>query len=147
MKPLNLLALVCLLFFISVHTQAQSSAHVTKKVYNKLSDAYDGLVKDIKDLERQRTILEKSLKDFDSKLKTFKDNLEKQEEQFDEALESDRDQKFAATRQADAVRMSYNLQYLQLQNQLQNQNGQLTDVSFFMKTKLDAAQRIAKKSR
>jgi len=147
MKPLNLLALVCLLFFISVHTLAQSSAHVTKKVYNKLSDAYDGLVKDIKDLERQRTILEKSLKDFDSKLKTFKDNLEKQEEQFDEALESDRDQKFAATRQADAVRMSYNLQYLQLQNQLQNQNGQLTDVSFFMKTKLDAAQRIAKKSR
>ncbi len=147
MKPLNLLTLSLLLFFVSANAHAQSTGHVTKRIYNKLSDRYDDLLKDIKDLERQRSALEKSLKDFDLKLKTFKENLEKQEEEFDEALQSDPDQKLAAMRQADAVRMSYNLQYIQLQSQLQNQNGQLTDISYIMKTKLDAAQKIARKSR
>ena len=42
-----------------------------------------------------------------------------------------------ATQQMQETQMSFNLQYLQLQNQMQNENRELTMVSNIMKTKLD----------
>jgi hypothetical protein len=42
-----------------------------------------------------------------------------------------------ATQQMQETQMSFNLQYLQLQNQMQNENRQITMVSNIMKTKLD----------
>jgi len=138
------------LLFVSINDLCaqQSASHITKKNFKKLSDQYEVLQKSIKDLELQRTQLEKSLKDYDLRLKTFKEDLEKKEQEYDDALpESDADQKLASARQADAIRMSYNLQYLQLQNQLQNQSGQFAEVNDFMKTKLDAIQKNLRKSR
>jgi chromosome segregation ATPase len=126
----------------------QSASHVTKKNFKKLSEQYDELQKNIRELEQQRSLLEKSLKDYDLKLRTFTENLGKHEQQFDEALpESDADQRLASTRQADAMRMAYNLQYLQMQNQLQNQTGQLKELDDFMKTKLEAIQKNVRKSK
>lgn len=137
-----------LFLWINNLSAQQSVSHITKKNFKKLSEQYEVLQKSIKDLELQRMQLEKSLKDYDLKLKTFKDDLEKKEQEYDEALpESDADQKLASTRQADAVRLSYNLQYLQLQNQLQNQTGQIAEVNDFMKTKLDAIQKNVRKSK
>lgn len=46
-------------------------------------------------------------------------------------------QLIAATRQMAETQMSFNLQYLQLQNQMQNENRQFTMVSNVMKTKHD----------
>ena len=43
----------------------------------------------------------------------------------------------AATQQMQETQMSFNLQYLQLQNQMQNENRQYTAVSNIMKTKHD----------
>ncbi|MBS1599313.1 MAG: hypothetical protein JST75_13900 [Bacteroidetes bacterium] len=134
--------------FFANSASAQSASHISKRNFKKLSEQYEVLQKSIKDLEQQKILVEKSLKDYDLKLKTFKDNLEKQEQEYDDALpESDADQKLAATRQADATRMSYNLQYLQLQNQLQNQNAQFAEVGDFMKTKLEAIEKAMKKAR
>src|SRR5882724_6594623 len=119
MKCCNQLLFLFLVFFAANSAHAQSAARITKKNFNKLSEQYGALQQDLKDLEQQRLQLEKSLRDYDTKLKTFTGNLEKKEQQYDEALpESDADQKLAATRQADATRMAYNLQNLQLQNQL-----------------------------
>ena len=42
-----------------------------------------------------------------------------------------------ATKQMEETQMSFNLQYLQLQNQMQNENRQYTAVSNIMKTKHD----------
>ena len=46
---------------------------------------------------------------------------------------------FAATQQMQETQMSFNLQYLQLQNSMQNDNRQFTMVSNIMKTKHDTA--------
>jgi hypothetical protein len=42
-----------------------------------------------------------------------------------------------ATQQMQEMQMSFNLQYLQLQNQMQNENRQYTSISNIMKTKHD----------
>ena len=148
MKCCNQLLFLFLVFFAANSAHAQSTARITKKNFNKLSEQYGALQQDLKDLEQQRLQLEKSLRDYDTKLKTFTGNLEKKEQQYDEALpESDADQKLAATRQADATRMAYNLQNLQLQNQLQNQHGQFSEISDFMNTKLEAIRKTIKKSK
>jgi hypothetical protein len=47
------------------------------------------------------------------------------------------DQLLAATKQMQETQMSFNLQYLQLQSQMQNENRQYTAVSNIMKTKHD----------
>ena len=44
-----------------------------------------------------------------------------------------------ATQQMQETQMSFNLQYLQLQNSMQNENRQFTMVSNIMKTKHDTA--------
>ena len=46
-------------------------------------------------------------------------------------------QLLAATKQMQETQMSFNLQYLQLQNQMQNENRSYTAVSNIMKTKHD----------
>jgi hypothetical protein len=148
MRCCNQLLFLFFVFFTAANVNAQSAGHVSKKNFNKLSEQYQALQQDIKDLDQQRLLLEKSLKDYDTKLKTFTENLEKKELQYDEALpESDADQKLAATRQAEATRMAYNLQNLQLQNQLQNQTGQFTEIAGFMNTKLEAIRKTIKKSK
>jgi len=48
-----------------------------------------------------------------------------------------RPQLLAAARQMQETQMSFNLQYLQLQNQMQNENRSYTAVSNLMKTKHD----------
>ena len=119
-----------------------------EKNFKKLTEQNDLLQKDIQDLEQQRLQLEKSLKDYDEKLKAFTSRLEEKEQQFDEALpESDADQLMAASKQSDATHMSFNLQYLQLQSQLQNQSRQFTMIGDYMNTKLEAIRRNIKKSK
>ena len=49
------------------------------------------------------------------------------------------DQLLAATKQMQETQMSFNLQYLQLQSQMQNENRSYTAVSNIMKTKHDTA--------
>jgi hypothetical protein len=49
------------------------------------------------------------------------------------------DQSSAVSQQMAEMQMSFNLQYLQLQNKMQNENRQFTLVSNIMKTKHDTA--------
>jgi septal ring factor EnvC (AmiA/AmiB activator) len=138
-----------LLLFISIGVFAQqSSAHISKKNFKKLTEQNELLQKDIQELEQQRLQLEKTLKDYDEKLKAFTGKLEEKERQFDEALpESDADQLMAASKQSDATHMSFNLQYLQLQSQLQNQSRQFAMIVDYMNTKLEAIKKTIKKSK
>jgi uncharacterized protein YcgI (DUF1989 family) len=50
---------------------------------------------------------------------------------------SRQDRLLAATRQMQETQMSFNLQYLQLQSQMQRENSSYTSVSNIMKTKHD----------
>jgi hypothetical protein len=45
-----------------------------------------------------------------------------------------------STQPMQATQMSFNLQYLELQNQMQNENGQITMISNIMKTKSDTVE-------
>jgi hypothetical protein len=47
-----------------------------------------------------------------------------------------------ATEQMQETQMSFNLQYLQLQNQMQNENRQFTMVSNILKTKRNTAKNV-----
>ena len=54
-------------------------------------------------------------------------------------LASSQAQLLHATKQMQETQMSFNLQYLQLQSQMQNENRQYTAVSNILKTKHDTA--------
>lgn len=56
-----------------------------------------------------------------------------------EAFANNQAQLFAAAKEIQEMQMSFNLQYLQLQNSMQNENRAFTMVSNIMKTKHDTA--------
>ncbi len=79
----------------------------TVELYNKLSALYSALDKKVTELEKLA------------------------------AQGGNQQQLIQATRQMQETQMSFNLQYLQLQSQMQNENRQYTAVSNIMKTKHD----------
>ncbi len=141
MKPGNhLLLLVFPLFFpFAVCAQQDNADHVSKKQIKQMNAQYEQLQNDVKALEQQRIQLEVALKNYDTKLKDLTQSLGKTEQQYDHALpQSAPEQLLAATRQAEATQMSYNIQFMQVENQLQNQNRQFEIITGMLKTKLDA---------
>ena len=66
--------------------------------------------------------------EFQQRVKTFHEGI---------AVSSDSGALVNATRQMEETQMSFNLQYLQLQSQMQNENRSYTAVSNIMKTKHD----------
>ncbi len=73
--------------------------------------------------------LARSLKEFYDKSGSFLKSIE--------TLQGNRADLIAAAKGMQEMQMSFNLQYLQLQNQMQNENRQFTMVSNIMKTKHD----------
>ena len=72
--------------------------------------------------------LDQKVTEFQQRVKTFLEGI---------AVSSDSGALVNATRQMEETQMSFNLQYLQLQSQMQNENRSYTAVSNIMKTKHD----------
>ena len=137
-----------LLSFATFRGQAQQvvQKHVSKRQLKTMSEDYESLQKEIKTIEDQRAQLEKALKDYDAKIKNFTQSLEKTEQQYDDALpQSETQQLLAATKQMDATHQAYNIQYIQLDNHLQNETSQFVIVTEILNTKLETIKKSMKK--
>jgi hypothetical protein len=114
---------------------------ITKQEWVKLSSEYTQLQKKIKALEIERTELQSKMQAHDSALALISKRLKRWEEQVDSFLFAPggnmQDQLLNATKQMQETQMSFNLQYLQLQSQMQHENRSYTAISNIMKTKHD----------
>jgi predicted nuclease with TOPRIM domain len=107
--------------------------------FNKLEKDYRQLQNELKQLEQQKTQLLTLMYNFDEQQKQVTLKLEKLEKSYDEMLANGTSQNelLDATKQMQETQMSFNLQYLQLQSQMQHENRSYTAISNIMKTKHD----------
>lgn len=139
--------LIYLLCSFSFFVQAQQpdtakiNTKITARQFASFSSEYTLLQKQIKLLEIQRFELEEKLQQHDSTLRVMGEALKKWEQQADaagvSAWANSPNQLLIATKQIQETQMSFNLQYLQLQNQMQHENRSYTAISNIMKTKHD----------
>lgn len=112
--------------------------NINSDKWNKLSNDYTNLQKELHAIKVQQAKIEAMLQELQShnkKMTTFTSNLQNWEKQMDQTGIIDQTQLLRATKQMQEVQMSFNLQYLQLQSQMQNENRQFSMVSNIMKTK------------
>ena len=141
----NLFLLIILI--IAVSANAQNNGVTVKKItaaeFAKQTADYEAIQKDLKLLDAQRLELEQKLKQHDSTLKVVKAKMNQWENKANAAIGStaaggsSQDQLLSATKQMQETQMSFNLQYLQLQSQMQHENRSYTAISNIMKTKHD----------
>ncbi|MEO7924847.1 MAG: hypothetical protein ABIR30_14280 [Chitinophagaceae bacterium] len=144
MKHKFLLCAILSLFIVS-GTTAQVNAttkQLTKAdvtVFNNTEKDYQQLQKELQQLEEQKKQLIILMKAYNDQQKTVGVKMEKLERSYDGmgASGGGQDQLLNATKQMQETQMSFNLQYLQLQSQMQHENRSYTAVSNIMKTKHD----------
>ena len=116
--------------------------------FNKLETDYAQVQNELKQLEQQKAQLLTLMRNFNERQKQVMEKVKKLENSYDgmgsnAAINSatggsdSQNQLMAATKQMQETQMSFNLQYLQLQSQVQNENRSYTAVSNIMKTKHD----------
>ena len=105
--------------------------------FNKLENEYNQLQNELKQLEQQQAQLLTLMNNFDKQQKQVTLKLVKLEKGYDEMGGSgnSQDQLLNASKQMQEAQMSFNLQYLQLQNKMQDENRRFTMISNIMKTK------------
>jgi hypothetical protein len=128
-----------------------------KKQMKRIDDKYDTFKHDLKSLLRCKMQLEKALDKYKDELEAFASNLMKEEMFYDSYINDSTAQTndpsstdpvsegggksqshlLAATKEMQETQMSFNLQYLQLQSQMQQDNRSYSAVSNIMKTKHD----------
>ena len=138
---------IFLLMFLTVRASAQNPSikpgvvtkiKINSDKWNQLSGDYTQLqnaLKEIKGQQAKIAAMLQKLQSYNQKMKTFTSNLQNWEKQIDQAGVNDQSQLLLATKQMQETQMSFNLQYLQLQSQMQNENRQFTMISNIMKTK------------
>lgn len=103
-----------------------------------LLELNDGLQENLKTLVSYST----SMSQLNDDLSQIIEEFSEKSAHLIESIRTDADttpELFEATKQMQEMNMSFNLQYLQLQNQMQSENRQFTMVSNIMKTKHDTA--------
>ena len=115
-------------------------------IFNKSESEYQEVQKELQQLEQQKNQLLSMMNAFNEQQKNVMSRVEKLETGYN-ALgattvtpQNPGGSQFAlldATKQMQETQMSFNLQYLQLQNQMQHENRSYTAVSNIMKTKHD----------
>ncbi|HEV7782872.1 MAG TPA: hypothetical protein VGO58_16465 [Chitinophagaceae bacterium] len=137
-----------LLAVLSVSLKAQvidPAKPVTKAdvmIFNKTEPEYIKLRKELAELEKQKTMLVSMMQEFDKKQKTVAGRMQTLEIKYDSLIGpaaggGSQDQLLSATKAMQETQMSFNLQYLQLQSQMQHENRSYTAISNIMKTKHD----------
>jgi hypothetical protein len=86
-----------------------------------------------------KAFLARSAKQVEAKLATWKGKLRSMTKKVQAIAPNDTKALMAATRELQEMNMSFNLQYLQLQNKISHENRQFTMVSNIMKNKHDTA--------
>ena len=140
----NLFLLIILIASVSANAQNNGVAgkKITAAEFAKQAADYESVQKGLKLLDAQRIELEQKLKQHDSTLKAVKAKMNQWESQANAAIGaaaggSSEDQLLNATKSMQETQMSFNLQYLQLQSQMQHENRSYTAISNIMKTKHD----------
>ncbi|HEY4935028.1 MAG TPA: hypothetical protein VII44_00530 [Puia sp.] len=150
----NLLLLLCtfLMSCLAGQVMAQSkTANSTSKNIKKLKKwdkSYEEWEKNMQELNAQRANLDKQLKAYNEQLNKMIKNTSNLDSDYGDlggsgaisttsGAAGDQSQLLQATKQMQETQMSFNMQYLQLQNSMQNENRQFTMVSNIMKTKHD----------
>lgn len=113
---------------------------ITPEKWNQLNDDYLQLQNEMKELQVQQAKIQAMLQEmqsYDQKMKSFSLKLKNWEKEIDAAGNVKKGELFNATKQMQETQMSFNLQYLQLQNQMQTENRRFTAISNIMKTKHD----------
>ena len=107
--------------------------------FNKLEKDYRQLQNELKQLEQQKIQLFTLMRNFDEQQKQVALKVETLETGYDEMAGNGTSQSglLNATKQMQETQMSFNLQYLQLQSQMQHENRSYTAISNIMKTKHD----------
>ena len=130
-----------LLLALAIHAQVNPPVkQITQSgitVFNNSEKEYQQLQKDLQQLEVQKNELISRLKAFDDQQKAVTLKMEKLERNYDGIAGSKPGALLEATKQMKETQMSFNLQYLQLQSQMQQENRSYTAVSNIMKTKHD----------
>jgi hypothetical protein len=136
------------LLLMAVFAEAQIT-NVTKAlaktdvlVFNKTESEYLQARKELAQLEKEKTQLLAMMEAFDQKQKTATARIQRIETNYDSLIAKQtvgggQSQLLNATKQMQEMQMSFNLQYLQLQSQMQHENRSYTAVSNIMKTKHD----------
>lgn len=116
--------------------------------FNKLETEFTKVQNELKQLEQQRKQLLDLMSNFNEQQKRVMERVDKLEKSYDgmasKIVGTDANPKsdsppqlLDATKQMQETQMSFNLQYLQLQSQMQHENRSYTAVSNIMKTKHD----------
>ncbi len=113
----------------------------TKKIADTEAK-YIKLLKGLKKVKTQKKLLLDEMQLINQKQNKLLQLVEKLEREYDNAITKDLNtgsepKIMDATKQMQETQMSFNLQYLQLQSQMQNENRAYTAVSNIMETKHD----------
>ena len=115
---------------------------ITAKQFKVVSKGYASFQAQLKEVQKLQKKLEQTLLAYKAGLDALVAQSSETELLLDSALVSasgsgGQDQLLNATKQMQETQMSFNLQYLQLQSQMQHENRSYTAVSNIMKTKHD----------
>lgn len=129
-------------------TLNDSTVNKMRMNFNKLETEFTGVQNALKDLEQQKKQLLALMNNFNEQQKMVLGRIEKLEISYNEMAGKSsgknvnaggdaQSQLLNATKQMQETQMSFNLQYLQLQSQMQHENRSYTAISNIMKTKHD----------
>ena len=141
--------LFLLLCFLTVNLYSQdpklkagvvTKITITPEKWSELDADHSQLQKEIEEINDQILKLKEmvsKMQSLDQKMKALLPKIQSWEKQMDAAGKTRKAELLNATKQMQETQMSFNLQYLQLQNQVQNENRKFTMISNIMKTKHD----------
>jgi len=145
-----------LFLFITALSEAQITAPVNKltksqvSLFNKSEADYLRVQSDLQKLEQQKIQMLAMMHSFNEQQKKVMNKVKILEKNYTDLGAgtglngaanggNSQDQLMNATKQMQETQMSFNLQYLQLQSQMQHENRSYTAISNIMKTKHDTA--------
>ena len=156
MKIKHLACLVLALFISNalaaqIVTSGDSLTKADVATFENSEADYKEVQKELKNLEQKQKKLLENMAALDAEQKALVSLIEKLEADYDAVIaatptkragkKNSSDPEAGATKQMKETQMSFNLQYLQLQQQMQNENRSLTTISNIMKSKHDTAKK------
>jgi len=127
---------------VTLDAQTKTLTKADVAAFNKSESGYQQVQKELTELEKEKTQLLSMMQEFDKKQKSVATRMQALEIKYDSLIpptagSSKSNQLLGATKQMQETQMSFNLQYLQLQSQMQHENRSYTAISNIMKTKHD----------
>jgi hypothetical protein len=129
------LALVTAAFVAGVATQKEIVVWKTPKTRAEVAKLMDSLSQDLRKLNIHKSRLDTGYGTLSALGKSLADRSKKVAELV--GAGGSQDQLLNATKQMQEAQVSFNMQYLQLQSQMQHENRSYTAISNIMKTKHD----------